>query len=350
MSKARSIWVYAAAYFICYAPYVALTKLLSSGLLVSGHRVAGAALLPMSTVASGVGMVAFITWRGWWKHADQRRAWGRSWPVPDRSTALSGVATAAVIATTTLSYSVSASVLLMMVLMRGGVLALAPLIDLASRRPVQPRSWLALGMSGVAVALGAGGAVSEHIDAAAITVVFIYLAGYAVRLRAMSAQAKSHDGRRAIRFFVQEQMVASPALAVFLGFAALLPTPWSTALRQGFTTTDATTLWILAIGLFSQGTGIFGALVLLDARENAFCVPLNRASSILAGLLAATVMGVAFDIPLPTTNELIAASLLVGALVILGWPTAKLTPTPTPTPVPGASGGAGHVACERSET
>ena len=40
------------------------------------------------------------------------------------------------------------------------------------------------------------------------------------------------------------------------------------------------------IGVLSQGTGIFGGLILLDRRENTFCVPVNRASSILAGVLA----------------------------------------------------------------
>lgn len=341
MTAPRSVWVHAAAYFACYAPYVALTKLLSSGLLVPGHRVAGAALLPIATVASGVGMVAYISWRGWWRFADQRRLGGRWWPVPDRTTAVSGAAAAAVIATTTLSYSVSASVLSMMVLMRGGVLALAPLVDRIARRRVQSASWIALGLSAAAVTVGASGASFTAIDGAATAVVAIYLAAYAVRLHAMSANAKSDDASRAIRFFVQEQMVATPALLLFLGLAALGDGAWSRSLAAGFSTFDATTPWIVAVGALSQGTGIFGALVLLDARENAYCVPLNRASSVLAGLIAAVLMATTFAVPFPATHELVAAALLVGALVALGWPHPSAAP-------PASSASPRHVACERS--
>ncbi len=324
MKASRSIWFYALAYFACYAPYVGLTKLLSTGALTGDSRIAGASLLPISTLASGVGMVAFITWRGWWKAADQVRWRGRSWPVPDRYTAVSGVATAAIIATTTLSYSVTASVLSMMVLMRGGVLALAPLIDWISRRPIRARSWVALGLCFASLVLGVGGAASERLDAGALAVVVVYLGAYAVRLRAMSRQAKRDDEMPATRFFVQEQMVATPALALFLGVAALAPTPWSAGLRVGLLEAGPALPWLVAIGLLSQGTGIFGALVLLDARENAFCVPLNRASSVLAGLLATAVMWLVFAAPAPSSGEVVAASLLIAALMVLGWP-AKAT-------------------------
>jgi hypothetical protein len=321
LGASGAIWLHAIAYFACYVPYVGLTKLMSTGALAGDARIAGAALLPISTLASGVGMVAYITWRGWWRNADQRAWRGRSWPVPDRVTAVSGLATAAVIATTTLSYSVTASVLSMMVLMRGGVLALAPLIDWLSRRPIQPRSWVALGLCFGSIALGVGGAAAERLDAGAIAVVAVYLGSYAVRLRAMSRQAKRDEEHSATRFFVQEQMVATPALVLFLGVAALAPTPWSAALRHGLFEAGAATPWLVAIGLLSQGTGIFGALVLLDARENAFCVPLNRASSVLAGLVATTIMALAFAAPGPTSAEVVAAGLLIAALIVLGWPT-----------------------------
>lgn len=43
---------------------------------------------------------------------------------------------------------------------------------------------------------------------------------------------------------------------------------------------------VIAIGVLSQGTGVFGALVLVDGRESAFCAPVNRASSVLAGLVS----------------------------------------------------------------
>lgn len=68
--------------------------------------------------------------------------------------------------------------------------------------------------------------------------------------------------------------------------------------------------------MLSQGTGVFGGLVLLDARESSFCVPLNRASSVLAGVGAGLVL-TAFGEDAPSWPELAGAALLVGAIVVL---------------------------------
>lgn len=79
----------------------------------------------------------------------------------------------------------------------------------------------------------------------------------------------------------------------------------------------------MLIGVLSQGTGIFGALILLDGRENAFCVPVNRASSVLAGVLASAALafaGLAQQLP---TSELLGAALVLGAIVALAIPRRK---------------------------
>ena len=62
--------------------------------------------------------------------------------------------------------------------------------------------------------------------------------------------------------------------------------PVADPIRWGFTDIWSSPLLgaAIAIGVMSQGTGIFGGLILLDKRENTFCVPVNRASSVLAGL------------------------------------------------------------------
>ncbi|UJR82681.1 hypothetical protein [Sandaracinus amylolyticus] len=75
--------------------------------------------------------------------------------------------------------------------------------------------------------------------------------------------------------------------------------------------------WIVVIGLCSQATGIFGALVLLDARENTFSVPVNRASSILAGVLATALLAWLLGGATPDRGELIGAALVVLAIVVL---------------------------------
>jgi hypothetical protein len=327
-----SIWLYALGYFACYVPYAALTKAASSGLLVGGRRLGGVVLLPISVLASALAMIAFLTWRGWWRYADQRVMLGRSFPVPDGPTAASGLATAVVIATTTLSYTLPSSILLMMVLMRGGVLVIAPVVDVVAGRRVRSRAWLALGLSLLALLLGLGGSPDGGLGIGAIACVAAYLAGYFVRLRAMSAQAKTTDDAASIRFFVQEQMVATPALLLFLLVAAVSrATPWSADLAAGILGVGDALPWVIAIGVLSQGTGVFGALVLLDGRENAFCVPVNRASSVLAGLVGSAALALLLDMAAPSASELAGAGLLVAALLVLGWPKRSSPPQGRPS-------------------
>ena len=93
-------------------------------------------------------------------------------------------------------------------------------------------------------------------------------------------------------------------------------------LRLGFTAPGppAIVLAIAAIGLFSQGTGIFGALVLLDSRENSFCVPVNRASSVLAGIVASASLAALSGGRGVPNAELLGAGLVLVAVAVLAAP------------------------------
>ncbi len=311
------IWLFALGYFLCYAPYGGITKVVSS-------TTGGFELLPVTTLASLAGMLAFLSASGWWKHAGHRTLFGRRVPVPGPWTALSGLATAAIIATTTLAYTFEGvSIVFMMLLMRGGVLVLAPIVDALTGRKVRASSWLALALSLAALVVATADRSRPELTTVAALDVGLYLAGYFVRLRFMSRLAKSDDRAASIRYFVEEQMVATPAVVAFLAVVAMVGHgPTMLAVRHGFTslwTTDAL-VPALVIGLLSQGTGVFGALILLDGRENAFCVPVNRASSVLAGVLASAVLaGLALAEPVPT-SELLGAALVLGAIVALAAP------------------------------
>lgn len=316
------IWGYAFGYFACYAPYSALTKIVSQGRLPGMTRVAtGFELLPLTTMTSLVGMLAFLSATGWWRYASHRVVLGRSVPFPGRWTALSGVATAAIIATTTLAYTFSGvSIVFMMLLMRGGVLVLAPIVDAVTRRPVRLTSWIALGLSMAALLAAVGDGSSYDLTLVAGIDVAVYLAGYFFRLRFMSHMAKTDDRETSVRYFVEEQMVATPVIVLFLGALAWIGHGETMLeVRRGFTGiwgSDAVTASIV-IGLLSQGTGIFGALILLDGRENAFCVPVNRASSVIAGVLASwslAMLGYAHGI---ATSEVIGAGFIFAAIAVL---------------------------------
>jgi hypothetical protein len=321
-----AIWGYALGYFACYAPYSALTKALSSGALEGmTHRVSGFELLPSTTLASLVGMFVFLTLKGWWRYADQRTVLGVSLPCPGKWTFLSGLCSAAIIGTTTLAYTFDGtSIVFMMLLMRGGVLMLAPLVDALSQRRVQWPSWVALGLSLAAVGVATSPGGDTRLGLAALADLVVYLLAYFVRLRAMSHLAKSREPSVSIRYFVEEQMVATPAIVLTLAVLAIVGEgSVLTSIREGFTHFFARGRMLeeVSIGLLSQGTGIFGGLILLDHRENAFCVPVNRASSILAGVLATAVLAVWLQQPGASLRELLGAGLVMAAMAVLSGPT-----------------------------
>jgi len=329
LARPGAIWLWALGYFACYAPYSALTKALSSGALPGGRTATGLEILPLSTLASLGGMAAFMALTGWWRHASRVSVLGLSLPAPGRWTLLSGLCTAAIIATTTLSYSFhGTSIVFMMLLMRGGVLVIAPIVDVASKRPVRAPSWLALGLSLAAAVVASARREDLAVTALAAADVAVYLAAYFVRLRFMSHLAKGSPGANR-RFFVEEQLVAAPAVVLFLALVASLGGgPIGAQLRAGFVGLDAGTAAVaLVIGVLSQGTGVFGALILLDPRENSFCIPVNRASSILAGVVATATLWLWLDGPPISTRELLGAALVTAAIAVLAV-SAKPRPSP----------------------
>jgi hypothetical protein len=321
----HSIWIYAFGYFACYAPYSALIKAMSSGFAAGLPKVSGFAMLPVSTFASMIGMFIFLTAMGWWKHASRGTLLGRSVPRPELRTFVSGLCSGAIIGTTTLSYAVSGvSIVFMMLLMRGGVLVIAPIVDMVSGRRVRWFSWIALTLSfGSLVAAFWGPHASLRLSLVAALDVIVYLASYFVRLRFMSHGAKSTDPSATTRYFVEEQMVATPAIVIVLCVVALIGGPGiPSEVRAGFTEVPfgAALLPTIIVGVLSQGTGIFGGLILLDPRENTFCVPVNRASSVLAGIVASASLTIFFAQPRLPLKEMVGAGLVIAAITVLALP------------------------------
>lgn len=315
-----SIWWWAFGYFACYAPYSLLTKALSDGRL--GPRIPGNMILPVSTTASFLAMVAFLLATGWWKSAGQREIAGRKVPWPTRWTALSGLCGATILTTTTLAYTFEGvSIVFMMLLMRGGMLAMAPIVDAISGRKVQWVSWVALSLtlSSLLVAV-VGRTQSLALTTVAMIDVAVYLFAYFVRLRFMSKLAKSDSVEVMRRYFVEEQLVSTPAALLSLVLLAFFG-PFE-EIRRGFTELPFTpgVFWALLIGVLSQGTGVFGALVLLDKSENSFSVPVNRASSVLAGVLATLALWALGWSKAMAWQEAVGAGLVISAILVLSLP------------------------------
>ena len=320
-----NIWWMAFGYFACYWPYSALVKALSKGLLPGmDGGVAGLTLQPVQVSASLVSMFIFITWIGWWKYPHRRTVLGVNIPFPIRWTALSGVCTAGVIVTTNLAYTFSGvSIVFVMLLMRGGVLILGPIVDTLTGRKIRwfSGAGMLLALSALIVAFAERGGYKITLMCAID--VFAYLLAYYVRFQFMTRLAKSEDTTMNIRYFVEEQMVATPFLMALLGLLALVNQgTLMNQIRAGFTDVTGTgAFWyVVAAGVFSQGTGIFGTLIYLDRRENTYCIPVNRSSSILAGVLASFSLALLFGQEAPSAYKLTGAFLIIIAILVLSVP------------------------------
>lgn len=333
-SGAKNIWLYAFGYFAAYVPYALLTKALSNGTLPgTTGDVTGLALLPVSTGVSAIGAMIFLGSTGLWRRARKIDVGGTQIPFPRWTTWISGACTAMIVVTTTMAYTFDGtSIVTMMLLMRGGVLVLAPIVDALSKRRVPWYSWCALATSlGAVIAAVGDFSHASTIGPAAAADATLYLLAYFGRLRLMSHSAK-RDRDANLQFFVEEQLVATPLATLVLALLALLDaSAFGSAIRMGPGEVLAANAMLAAvvIGLCSQGTGVFGAMVLLDARESSFSVPVNRASSVLAGLVATTVLALWLGAAWPTTPEWIGAVLVLIAIAILSFgPLWRPAPAP----------------------
>ncbi|MCB9797122.1 MAG: hypothetical protein H6741_30925 [Alphaproteobacteria bacterium] len=319
LDRADSIWLFAFGYFFFYVPYTGLTKALSKGIYPGAEAgVPGPVLLPISTLAGLFVMLAFLWGTGWWRSATQVRLGGLSLPVPTRWTALSGLCTSAILTTTTLAYTFDGvSIVFVMLLMRGGVLILAPLVDALTGRRTRWFSWVGLAFSMLALFVAFAEDGGYAITLLCAVDIGVYLLSYLIRLRFMSRLAKSDDPELTKRYFVEEQLMATPMTLVLLVLGALIGRGELLGhLRAGFTShwSSGLALETALIGVFSQAVGIFGTLVFLDRRENTFSVPVNRSASILAGVVASTALALGLGEAPPSAHQVGGAALVICAV------------------------------------
>lgn len=348
------VWGLGLGYFLFYTPYSGVTKAISAGLFAGlPRKVAGLALLPGSVLATFAGVIVFFTLAGWWRYAGRLRVAGCQIPCPGRWTLLSGLCSGTIIGTTTLAFTFShISVVLTLVLLRGGVLVIAPIVDALAKRRVRWFSWAAMGLSLAAVLAALSATAEFDISPLAGLVIAAYLAAYFFRFQIMTKLAKCRDEDVTRRFLVEEQMIATPALIAALALAAVFgPADAAHQLRIGFACLAGSDLALpAAIAGFSYaGLLICTSLIFLDRRENTFCVPIHCGSSMLAGIVAAYGLSYFSALPPPSLSQLLGAALIMVALLFLSplhhlsvtelratlarWlPNASLLPPPVPAP------------------
>src|SRR5829696_7841156 len=316
------IWLLGLGFYIFYTPYSGLTKALSNGLLPgTGGPVKGTVLLPISAIATVIGMLGFITVMGWWKYAGRRKVFGVEIPFPRRMTFLSGVCMATIMGTTTLAFTFGGlSIVLVLVLLRGGTLIIAPLVDHIVGRRVRWFSWTAMLVSLAAVLVVLSDASKYTLTIAAVIDVAAYLAAYFFKLQFMSRLAKSEDRAATLRYFVEEQMVASPLLVLILVVLSFIGAgDVMLGFRTGLTTflTSPAAMYAVFVGLFYAALCICTTLIFLDRRENTFCMPMHCGSSMLSGFTATAILASWFGQSSPTIAQTISVGFIAVALGFL---------------------------------
>lgn len=312
------IWALGLGYFLFYTPYSGLTNALSAGILSSDQlALRGPVLLPVSVAAVATCMLGFITVMKWWKYAGHRELLGMSLPFPRQLTFLSGVCMATIMGTTTLAFALEGvSIVLVLVLLRGGVLIIAPIVDAMVKRRVRWFAWLAMLISLLAVLVVLADSANFQLSSSAVVIIAAYLIAYFIRFQLMSRLAKTAEKGATLRYFVEEQMVAAPVLLLVLVAIAIIGTG---EVRSGFTSflNSGEAGYALLIGLFYAGLCICTTLIFLDRRENTFCVPMHCGSSMLSGVTATYALSFAFHRAPPSGAQLISAGLIVMALAFL---------------------------------
>jgi hypothetical protein len=309
-------------YFATYLVYAAMVRWLAAVPYPKfGRPLTALEILPATMLLSGVFTALYAWTSGWWRRAHRTRIFGITFISPTRWTLISGIGTAMLLFTVPLSFTFKdVSIPFMQLLMRGDVLIIAPLVDLLARRRVHWYSWVALGLVAIGLMLTIGARGGLHLPPLAIVTVVLYTLGYFVRLTVMTLIGKTGDPETVKGYFVEEKMVAIPvavatlALLSALGFGAQ-----SNQLVFGFVDvwTSSQLAPILVLSLLLVLISLFSIVILLDARENTYCVPIERSASILAGTAAAYILAELSLSRFPTPPEAIGAALMVAAIAIL---------------------------------
>jgi protein-tyrosine-phosphatase len=311
-------------YFLWYTPYSGLAKAMSSGLLsTTNGPVGGLVLLPAAALGTLVAMPLTLTILRWWHYAGRRRLGRVSLPVPGRATAMSALWMALIVGTTTLNFTFpGVTILLVLILMRIGTLIISPSLDMLRYRKIQWYSAVAVGLCLVSAVVALADVHSYVLTFGAVASLLIYVIAYTNRFLIMSRHAKRGSIATDRRYFVEEHMATPVWQVAILAVAALVGVA---PLREGFTTflTTSAALPAFLIGVCYEGLFVFTSLIFLDRREYSFCMPVHVCASLLAGVVASFGLGLLFGAPPPSVAQLVAASIVILAALMLSYPVIR---------------------------
>lgn len=318
-------------YFLSYVPNILLTKYATSFVHpVLGRPLTGLETLPSTLIMNLVLTYAFIWISGWHRFSNHKQVGSWRIPVPTKFTFISGIGTACILFTVPLSYTFqNVSIPFIQLLMRGDILIIAPLVDFIYGRRVRWWSWTALVLVAISLFLVINQRGGLDLPPLAIATIVLYTAGYFTRLWVMTRVSKDGNADSVKRYFVEEKMVALPMSVVILALLSLSGLGAQAGqLEFGFLRvwTDPVMWPLIGIAVTLTIVSVFAAMILLDPRENTYCVPLERSSSLLAGLIAAYLLHWMWGLPEPTGTEVIGAVILMLSIALLWFaPRIELT-------------------------
>ena len=186
---------FVALYFLMYLPNVIITRLVTSTPHPDlGRAPTGLETLPASLIINLVLTYLLIWLSGWHRDANAIELAGRRVPVPTRYTLVSGFGTALILFTVPLSFTFeNVSIPFIQLLMRGDILLIAPLVDIAFGRRVRWWSWIALLMVLVALVITLSDRGGLRLPPLALATVILYTLGYFIRLAVMTKVSKTGD-------------------------------------------------------------------------------------------------------------------------------------------------------------
>jgi len=305
-----------------YLPNVIITKLVTSTPHSElGRPLTGLETLPASLTVSMVLTWVFIWLSAWHRDANAVRVGGFRMPIPTFWTFLSGIGTALVLFTVPMSFTIrDVSIPFIQLIMRGDILVIAPLVDVMFGRKVRWWSWVALIMVLVAMAITLTDRGGLKLPPIAILTIVLYTIGYFLRLLVMNKISKTGDPASVRRYFVEEKIIALPLSVIALAIVSASGIGGQAGeLSWGFVSvwTDPVIWPLFGIGLTLTIISVLAIIILLNPRENAYCVPLERAASLVAGVAGSVILAWFWGLTMPRTAELIGAAILIGAIALL---------------------------------
>ena len=233
-----------------------------------------------------------------------------------RSNTVSGLATVLIVANTAGAYLVDGvTILLALVLMRMGVIAMAPILDLVFGRRVRSAAWIAFFLCLTAGLFGLFQQTFLGLGAVSLSILAVYLMAYAVRLSLMTRDTKTHDRASRGDWFLVEMIITAVTLVLCSFYASI-----SLILTENVRLAQVQLAPLIAGFAYGYAL-IIGTLIYLDWRENAHSIMINRSASLISGFMASIIGFAYFGLTWPSMDQWIIASLTICALSVLGWET-----------------------------